>query len=120
MTNFESIFRPFAQIGVTPPLKDNTVGPATPVSNVILRAGKNGQTKAFSGSFSSNETFYMDAVHTEKAHSPSRETHIKRVFKDNDPVNNPDIWVDIEVIDKIWVRGPNGQYVQWKFVPPNP
>lgn len=119
MTNFESIFRPFAQIGVTPPVKDNTIGPTTPPAMIRFSVGANGQSKGFSGSFTSSETFYMDAKKKEKARSPSRTTHTKRVYKDNDPLTNPDTWVDVKVIDTIWIQGPNGQFEQWKFTDPD-
>lgn len=119
MTTFETIFRPFAQIGVTPPVVDPGIGPANPVQNVVIDIGQAGQNKSFQGSFSGTTTFYMDQKKKEKARSPPRTTHTKRVFKDNDPVTNPDTWVDVKVIDTIWIQGPNGQFEQWKFTDPD-
>lgn len=114
--NLESIVRPFQSPDYSLPATGPR-DPGQPLPTIVLTVGEEGQGYTFNGSESGTLSSYMDASHKEV----SRETHVNRVTNPNDPSQ----FVDVEVIDKLTVRGNTGkQYeqtqYQFKNNPPNP
>lgn len=68
MSNLESIIRPFQTGDVSPPRPYFNAGQVG-VPNVILRFGRSGQGKTFTGNFSSRLNNYMTQYDNEKEHA---------------------------------------------------
>jgi hypothetical protein len=64
-TEFESFIRPFQTSSVTPAQTYYTPAQIG-VPNIILRIGRSGSGKVFTGSYSASETHYMTVVKVEK------------------------------------------------------
>lgn len=62
---FESIVRPFQDLGVSPPQQYFPVGQVG-IPPVIVRAGRSGGGRVLNGSFSSTQTTYMTRYDNEK------------------------------------------------------
>ena len=104
---FERIVRPFQTGNVSPPTRIAPAGDEKPSENVLRIIGKGGRVITYNGSSHASASYYMEAVETEFAQSPSRKTHVKRITNPDDESQ----FIDVEVIDEITFRGPNGQVV---------
>src|SRR3954464_1218739 len=98
-TELESVIRPFESGRVSP---SQTYYPAGQIGvpNVKLQYGRNGGGKTLSGSYSFNESFYLDHHEAEKEQRPDDPfkltKHIIRLFG-QDANGHPveDVYIDV-------------------------
>jgi hypothetical protein len=105
---FEKIVRPFQTPQVSYPTRifDTTVSAGEEI--LTFEFGKEGGTKVFQESFAENSTIYQDLTSKEQ----TRKVHKKRVENEDDP----DQFVDVEVIDKLTVKqGQGSKYQKTNF-----
>jgi hypothetical protein len=95
VTNISLIVRPFQAVNVAP-APNAPGGPAVASSSVTITAGRVGEGKTFTGSFSASESFYMDAAIKETA----RKTSMKRVENPDDPEQ----YVNVEQVDDLTTK----------------
>jgi hypothetical protein len=108
----ERLVRPFQLPRVTPPTRYVDAGvQQSPMDNIVFIVGAKGSVATGSASYSATAGYYCDSRNREYGKSPSRGVHKKRIKNPEDESQ----YVDIDVIDWVQLRGPNGQIWRMTF-----